>query len=201
MAEADDAHFGRMIDVPLVPGVVGAFERLHGFQNHGAFSFKLRGIARSDHGIAAREFLKQFAAELREDKAGIIAWLHARREWYLKHVRPLVVATNRDLQRIHEKFATIYAAGTLAIDYQILPWSKRELSDALVACERAHVDHVAQFNPTTCANAARPARAVVNPLERLRAHHRKNASKFVDLRSGFDRSQQQQLPQFMSWLH
>ena len=53
-----------------------------------------------------------------------------------------------------------------------------------MTCQRAHVDHVAQFIPTTSAAPARAARAVVNPLERLRAHYRQNVSKFVDLRSG-----------------
>jgi hypothetical protein len=56
--------------------------------------------------------------------------------------------------------------------------------DALVACERAHADHVAQFIAPTSTTAARPARAVVNLLERLRAHYRQNRSNFVDLRDG-----------------
>jgi hypothetical protein len=61
-AEIDDAHRGRLIDVPLASGVVGAFESLHGFDNHAAFSAELKSIARTHHGKAAREFLMQFAA-------------------------------------------------------------------------------------------------------------------------------------------
>src|SRR5271166_450618 len=180
----DDAHRGRMIDVPLADGVVGAFENLHGFENHAAFSIELLRIARSHHGRAAREFLGQFAAGLRRDKPSIVGWLQARRAWYLEHVRRRVLAPSRDLERIHQKFATIYAAGRLAIRYGILPWRGNELGHALVACERAHVDHVAQFIPAEVAAPARPARAVVDPLERLRAHYRQNVSKFVDLRKG-----------------
>jgi uncharacterized protein YeaO (DUF488 family) len=181
-AEIDDAHRGRLIDVPLAPGIVGAFERLHGFDHHGAFSEELKKIARHHHGRAAREFLKRFAAELREDKPAVEAWLHARRERHLKQVRPRVVSRTRDLERTHQKFATIYAAAALAIDYHILPWSMRELSDALLDCEQAHVDHVASF-VSSALFATRPRRPVA-PLESLRQHVRQNRSNFADLRKG-----------------
>jgi Domain of unknown function (DUF927) len=181
-AEIDDAHRGRLIDVPLASGVVGAFENLHGFESHAAFSTELKNIARHHHGRAAREFLKQFAAELREDKPKLITWLHARRERHLKRVRPRVVSTNRDLERIHQKFATIYAAAALAIDYKILLWPMQELSDALLQCEQAHVDHVARFVPSATL-ATRPRRPV-DPLASLRRHVRQNRSKFPDLRKG-----------------
>jgi hypothetical protein len=182
--QIDDAHRGRMIDVPLASGVVGAFENLHGLENHAAFSIELRRIARVHHGRAAREFLRRFAADLRRDKVAIVAWLKALREWYLEQVRPLDLAPSRDLERIHQKFATIYAAGRLAMDYRILPWKQRELGQALVACERAHVGHVAPFIPATSASPVRPAPPVIDPLERLRSHVRQNRSNFVDLRRG-----------------
>jgi hypothetical protein len=181
-AEIDDAHRGRLIDVPLASGVVGAFESLHGFDNHAAFSAELKSIARTHHGKAAREFLMQFAAELQEDEASIEAWLQERRERYLKHVRRVVISTGRDLARIHEKFATIYAGAALAIAYQILPWSRSELLEALVVCERAHVDHVARF--VSSAPSVNRRLRPVDPLESLRQHVRQNRSKFADLRKG-----------------
>jgi hypothetical protein len=88
----------------------------------------------------------------------------------------------RDLERVHQKFATIYAAGTLAISYRILPWSRSELLEALVVCERAHVDHVARF-VSSAPFATRPPRPVA-PLERLRQHVRQNRATFTDLRKG-----------------
>jgi|ERR1700733_94958 len=181
-AEIDDAHRGRLIDVPLAPGVVGAFESLHGFENHAAFSAELKRIARTHRGKAAREFLKQFAAELREDRARLITRLRACREWHLKQARPRVVSTTRELERIHQKLATIYAAGALAIDYEILPWSKRELSDALLQCEEAHVEHVARF--VSSAPSVNRRLRPVGLLESLRQHVRQNRSKFADLRKG-----------------
>jgi hypothetical protein len=181
-AEIDDAHRGRLIDVPLASGAAGAFETLHGFDDHAAFSAELKNIARNHHGTAAREFLRQFATDLREDKPAIVTWLQVSREWHLKRVRRRVISASRDLERIHQKFATICAAGALAIDYEILPWSTRELSDALLSCEQAHVDHVASF-VSSAPFATRPRRPV-DPLESLRQHVRQNRSKFVDLRNG-----------------
>jgi hypothetical protein len=93
-----------------------------------------------------------------------------------------VVSRTRDLERTHQKFATIYAAAALAIDYHILPWSMRELSDALLDCEQAHVDHVASF-VSSALFATRPRRPVA-PLESLRQHVRQNRSNFADLRKG-----------------
>jgi uncharacterized protein (DUF927 family) len=181
-AEIDDAHRGRLIDVPLPYGLVGAFESLHGFEHHGAFSAELQNIARHHHGRAAREFLKQLATKLREDEASIVAWLHERRERYLKHVRRVVISTGRELERVHQKFATIYAAGALAISYQLLPWSRSELLEALVVCDRAHVDHVARF--VSSAPSVNRRLRPVDPLESLRQHVRQNRSKFADLGKG-----------------
>jgi hypothetical protein len=180
--EIDEALRGRMIDVPLAPRIVGAFEDLHGFENHATFSAELLRIARTHCGRAARAFLKEFAAELREDEASIEAWLQARCERYLKHVRRVVISTGRDLERVHQKFATIYATGALAINYRILPWARLELLEALVVCEQAHVDQVARF-VSSAPFATRPLRPVA-PLESLRQHVRQNRSRFADLRKG-----------------
>jgi hypothetical protein len=76
----------------------------------------------------------------------------------------------------------IYAAAALAIDYQILPWSKKELWKALVTCERAHVDHVARF--VSSAPSVNRRLRPVDPLDSLRQHVLKNRPKFVDLRNG-----------------
>jgi putative DNA primase/helicase len=180
-AEIDDAHRGRLIDVPTPTVGVGAFENLHGFENHAALSAELHKIARSHHGMAARVFLKEFAEGLRDDRTFLIGWLERRRRWYLEQARRSMVSTSRDLERIHQKFATIYAAGALAIDYEILPWSKGELSKALARCERAHVDHVARFlSPVSPTRQQRP----LHLLERLRQHVAQNRSTFVDLRKG-----------------
>lgn len=180
----DDAYRGRMIDVPLAFGVVGAFEDLHDFATHSEFSVELLRIARANHGRAGRRFVGALARDLESDRDEILGWLRSRRAGYISHVRAHVLASNRDLERIHQKFATIFAAGCLAIRYDILPWKRDELGRALVECEQAHVDHVAQFVSAVEPMATRPVRVIVDPLARLRAHVRDRRSKLVDLREG-----------------
>jgi hypothetical protein len=85
----------------------------------------------------------------------------------------------RDLGRFHNKFATIFGAASLAIRFGILPWTEQELGRALIACEEAHVSYVRSAS-TAVAKAAREA----DPLERLSAHVRLQARRFVDLRRG-----------------
>ena len=53
----DEAHRGRLIDVPLRTGVVGAFENLHGYPTHADFCRELLRLARLNNGVAAEEFL------------------------------------------------------------------------------------------------------------------------------------------------
>ncbi len=48
----DDALRTRLIDVPLPPGAHGAFECLHGFDDHAAFAAEVLRIARDHYGVA-----------------------------------------------------------------------------------------------------------------------------------------------------
>jgi putative DNA primase/helicase len=178
--EITDAHRGRMIDVPTAVDGVGAFENLHGLSKDD-FLDQLRTIAHRHHGHAARKFLSRFAAELKENGAEVRSWLKDRRRWYLQRIRKRI-SSERDLERVHQKFATIYAAGALAIDYKILPWPMKELSKALFTCEQAHVDHVSRFVSSAPSVNRRPR--PVDPFDSLRQHVLQNRSKFVDLRNG-----------------
>jgi hypothetical protein len=178
--EITDAHRGRMIDVPTAVDGDGAFENLHGLSKDD-FLDRVRAVAHQHHGHAARTFLRRFAAELEGSGAEVREWLKDHRRWYLQQIRKRV-SSERDLERVHQKFATVYAAGALAIDYKILPWSRKELEEALFDCEQAHVDHVARF-VSSAPFATRPLRPV-DPLDSLRQHVRQNRSKFADLRKG-----------------
>jgi len=94
---------------------------------------------------------------------------------YLRRARRLE-AFGRDLTRIHEKFATIYAAGRLATKFGLLPWSQDDLRDALLACERGHIEHV-QAHLTAGGTEK-------SGLQLLQEHIRNNQDQFVDLRDG-----------------
>jgi putative DNA primase/helicase len=163
--EIDDALRGRLIDVPLPAGIVGAFEDLHDFVDHAAFSVELLRVARQNYGVASVEFIQRMVEWCEQDEAGLVAWLQARREAYLRLARRRVRSTSRDLTRFHQRFATIYAAGALAISLGVLPWNYGLLWEALLGCEAAHVELVGE----TLSSAVAQARAD-DPVERLEAH-------------------------------
>ena len=177
--EIDDALRGRLIDVPLPAGIVGAFEDLHGFADHAAFSVELLRVARENYGVASIEFIQRMVEWREQDEAELVAWLQARREAYLTFAKRRVRSTSRDLTRFHQRFATIYAAGALAIELGVLPWSYELLGKALLGCEAAHVESVEEADSSTVAQARAD-----DPIERLEAHVRDRGQSFVDLREG-----------------
>jgi putative DNA primase/helicase len=177
--EIDDALRGRLIDVPLPAGIVGAFEDLHDFADHAAFSVELLRVARQNYGVASVEFIQRMVEWCEQDEARLVAWLQARREAYLRLARRRVRSTSRDLTRFHQRFATIYAAGALAIELRVLPWNRQILGQTIIACELAHVSSVEESVSSGAAQVWED-----DPLERLKAHVGDRGGSFVDLQNG-----------------
>ena len=176
----DDAHRTRLIDVPLARGArgYGAFEKLHGFTDHAALATELKRIARENPGVASTRFVEGLVAWRKRDEQGLCDWLSERRDCYRRVAKRRIASGQRDLARLHEKFATIFAGGAMAIKLGIVPWSNNELGDALLACERVHIDLVAATEPT------RQQQQKSDPWEQLTAHVRQHRREFVDLRKG-----------------
>jgi len=145
---------------------------LHGFADRAAFIGHLKKLASQHHGVIAREFVRRLIEWLHRDPDELKAWLDKRRKAYLKHCRS-ITDPKRDLLRVHHKFGTIYAAGRLGIHFKLLPFSRRELLDAILSCERDHVALVASF-----ASAAQP------PVAKLYDYIAGNKSRFADVRQG-----------------
>jgi hypothetical protein len=176
----DDAHRTRLIDVPLACGArgSGAFEKLHGFTDHAALATELKRIAGKHCGVASTRFVEGLVAWRKRDERGLRDRLSERRDCYRRVVKRRIASGQRDLARLHEKFATIFAAGALAIKFGIVPWSNNELGNALLACEQAHVDLVAGAEPI------RQQQQKSDPMELLTAHVRQHRPEFIDLRKG-----------------
>lgn len=170
----DDAYRGRLIDVPVPAGGHGIFENLHGKPDLPTMAQAVLGVAAEHFGQAGLRYVERLERAVRKDPARLRRHLQRRRRQFLGYGAD-IVALNRDLGRIREKFATIYAAGRLAADYGLLQWPKKELRAALLACLQAHVDLVAGSTPNA------PS-AVELPLERLRAYVAEHRANFVDLR-------------------
>jgi hypothetical protein len=169
----DDAHRGRLIDVPM-PHDSNIYEDLHGFSDKSAFSKYLFNIAQQHHGLASIKFLRRLVEWRVRDQADLVEWLECRREHYLSRARNLNCG-DRDLTRIHGKFATIYAAGRLGIKFGLFPWRNGELCDALLQCEQAHIDHVMKYLPQN---------QEVDTVDKFRDILRESRPGFVDLRKG-----------------
>ena len=175
--EIDDAHHGRLISVTL-PGFGGTvFEDLHGAVDDAAFGGRLRELAAEHFGLASRDFLRQLVGRRARGEPSLLAWLEKRRRFYLDFARRRIDAPGRQLDRVHEKMATLYAAGCLAIEFGILPWKHERIRNVLLACTRGHVALVAR-------DEGGAARWQTAPLDSLRQYVRENRSGFVDLRRG-----------------
>jgi hypothetical protein len=178
----DDAHRTRLTDAPLACGAngYGAFENLYGFTDHAAFATELKRIARTHCGVASTRFVEGVVAWRKRDERGLCNWLSERRDCYRRVAKRRIASGQRDLARLHEKFATIFAAGALAIKFGIVPWSTNELGDALLACEQAHIDLVSGIEPSSQPQPESES----DPMELLTAHVRLHRREFVDLKKG-----------------
>ena len=162
--------------MPLPDGAFGAFEELHGEADVVGISRRIRRLAAEHCGHASRKFLRLFAKQRARDEALLRRWIEARRAEYLAAARR-IQSPGRQLDRIHEKMATLYAAIRPAIETGILPWEPKHVLEALLSCTRGHVALVAR-------EQADVARWRAAPLDLLRDHVRLCQDKFIDLRRG-----------------
>ena len=131
--EADRAILDRAPEVPI-PTENQAFEELHGHASLGEFSKALKEAALKDAGAVSLDFLRQLHAWVQRDRQGCIAWLRARVKWFVSKYDSLGAP-----QRAIRRFALIYAAGCLAIEFGLHPWSRKELAEAVAKSLAGHV--------------------------------------------------------------
>jgi len=149
------------------------FEELYGLRDVGEFSLHLKTLATANHGKAAREFIKRILKKRAEDPQKLLDFLNAREKGYKKEARTSI-GTSEELVRIHDKFATVYVAGCLAIRERILPFKGKDLLEAILTCEADHVRYIRE----ELGGSVHPQRSSV---EILSAHIQKNLHTFVDL--------------------
>ena len=176
----DDAHSGRILDVPVDPDGRGSIRDLHDFADRDAFLDAMRTASRASYGVAFREYLEGMAEWLTDDARDLRRFLDGRRQAYLAEAKKWDWATTRDLARVHNRMATIYAAGALAIELKILPWTYKELGASILDCQRGHVALVEKH---TVRGVGKGVGSAVDPLARLAAHFSAASGGFVDLRA------------------
>lgn len=163
----------RLIDIPPPRVGSGMFENLFEFQDKGEFSEHLKQLASENHGKAAREFIKCMLEKRAEDPCKLLDFLNTWAKEYKEKARTRI-GSSEELVRIHDKFATVYAAGRLAIREKILPFWRIDFLEAILTCEQDHV----RFVEDELAEVVRQQR---NVIEILRAYIEENCSTFINL--------------------
>ena len=131
-------------------------------------------LAEDNHGTIARAFVRKLLDWQHSDPEQVATWLRNRYDFYLIRCQS-ITDPNRNLVRVHQKFATIYAAGRLAIHFKLFPFSRRELLNAILDCERGHVALVASFGG---------AGATQQPVAKLRDYIATNRRQFANVARG-----------------
>ncbi len=180
----DAAYVDRLIDIPVPGDGSSFFEDLHGYPNLEAFVVRLLELARANHGRLGFSFVTELARALASDQGEVVRFFAARRDVYKRRASD-IVAQGRNLNHVHGKLATVYAAGCFAIRFKLLPFTRAEILEAILTCERDHVAFIAKELGGAFALAAN-AVAVAAPLtayQALNAYLNGPVAKnFIDLR-------------------
>ena len=150
------------------------FVTLHSFADVAAFSVELKRLASLNHGWPGRKFVKRLLQAKQKNLPALKEFIEERRAGDARKAKRKIVSSSRDLTRLHGKFATIYAAGALAIEYEILPFKRPALLTAILKCEADHVAFVKQ-------SEAREGDAKISGLPALRRFLREHRDSFADL--------------------
>ena len=106
------------MDVPPPEGCDCYFEDLHAARDVAEYCARMDALAEQHHGRAGYSFASEFARALRTYRDGWKAFFSECRDEYIQEAAG-IRATGRDLTRVHGRFATIYAAGLLAIYLEV----------------------------------------------------------------------------------
>lgn len=176
----NEAVLSRICDIPLPVGGHGLFEELHGFADGDKFSKEIKVRSRENFGVAGPAIIEKIVAEIstEDGKAECIKYLRARRGAYQNSLRRKAKAAGfRVLERPADRFASVYAAGCLASKYGILPWKRKDIRKAVLAC---HLDALRAVQPFLTA-AVGPSSPSPSPLSKLVSYIQANRTQFVDL--------------------
>jgi putative DNA primase/helicase len=173
--EIDDAHLGRLFDIPCPDGPHGIYDTLHEFQNGEQLTDALRQGCRRYFGTAGPEFARLLVEHRDKDRADLKSLLADYRASYRRALREALSSEGlQSLSRTASRFATVYAAGRLAIRYKILPWSRKRLLRAILECQLAGLRQLAR-EP----RIEEPSEAALRT--KLVGYLRDNRSSFLDL--------------------
>ena len=179
-----EPYIDRLMDIPLPEGSPYFFEGVASDEEFIALVGRLRSGARENFGWAGRYFLKRLVKELESNRKKLQEFCTARLDRFRKAAEDVVSTTGRNLTRAKTRFATIFAAGCVAISYGILPFTEAELLDAIWTCLRDHVAFIEQELGVAAIalKATPPAATASKAYKRFRREFDDSWGKMVDTR-------------------
>ena len=134
--EIDDAERGRLVDIPNPAAGHGIYENLHQFDDGEKFTDTLKVRCRKFCGVVGKAFVRKLVQDRAKKPNRLKKFLKRERTAYLKSINAKAQAAGlKPLNRASGRFATAFAAGSLAIEYGIFRWKRSDLLRAILACQ------------------------------------------------------------------
>jgi putative DNA primase/helicase len=133
----DDQHRGRLVDIvlPCGAGTFGVYQDLHGFNDGAALTDTIKARCRTVFGTPGHRLVHKLY-ESKSSRADAKKFVSARRTYYIDRIRREAIKKGlKPLERAAARFATVYAAGCLAIKYGIFIWERKDLFRAVLSCQ------------------------------------------------------------------
>jgi uncharacterized protein DUF927 len=170
----DDAERGRMTDIPVPNDGHGVYQTLHGFQDGEGLTDSIKGRCRRYFGTPGKAFQQKLVKERKRDPQGLRKFLAGERRAYRQLLRRRAkVEGLKPLKRAVGRAATVFAAGSLAIRYEVFLWDRDELLEAVMSCQ---LDSVRIAH-----NGGEAANSTQDLRNKLMAYLNRESSKFMDL--------------------
>jgi putative DNA primase/helicase len=133
----DDQHRGRMVDIPLPlnSDAHGIYDELQDYAGGADLTDALKNRCRTVFGTPGLTLVERlYASKASQSEAH--AFIAACRKSYIAKLNEKAAGAGmRPLKRATARFATVYAAGCLAIDYGIFKWAPTDVLSAVLSCQ------------------------------------------------------------------
>jgi putative DNA primase/helicase len=140
--EIDDAERGRFVDIPMPVGGHGIYETLHQYADGRRFTDGLKIRCRKYYGVVGPAFVHKLVGDRTKNAEQLRRFLNRERDAYLQAIKTKAETEKlKPLNRASGRFATVFAAGSLAIKYRIFRWNRQALLQAILSCQLDGLRH------------------------------------------------------------
>lgn len=168
--EFDSSFEVRLIQIDAEVGEFGVFNRLPNGLTGGMLSKKLKAGSKKYYGIPRKKYLEKLVAWRAGDETGLEKWLNKRQGYFGQNAKTENLGEVE--ARIAEHFELVYAAGCLAEIFDVLPFDRKEIFEAINYTFRAHRKLFKVNAP------------LQDPVAVVRKYIRRCKKGFINLRNG-----------------